>query len=492
MSNIVFTSAHQLADAIRKREISAVEVLDAHLTQIAKHNSKLNAICTLDEARARQRAKQADEALARGESWGALHGVPVTVKDIFETAGLRTTAGYKPLKDYIPQRDATAVARLRAAGAILVGKTNPAELASDWQGINDLFPRVNNPWNLNFTPGGSSSGSAAAIAAGFSPLDIGDDVGGSIRQPAHFCGIFGLKPTDRRVPTTGHIPEVPGMPRCVRQMLAIGPLARCVEDLSLCLQIIAGPDPSQPEIPPVPLDTPTDKTLQNLRIAWTGEFPLLPVSSEIKSAIQSVAQRLAGAGTQMEQWVPAFDFVAAWQVYFTVACYNFLYAQPAMLDDARKQIPVLFREGTQGEPALRNLSNVPGTILPIALNPTLKGYFEALTERDRLIAQMDGELAQWDVWLCPVAMTPAFTHRAKGEAVEVEGRKVPYLMASGAYTAPFALTGHPVAVIPIGRTKDGLPIGMQIVGQRWREMQLLAVAKQLSAAIGDFQHPSGY
>lgn len=492
MNNLVFTPAHQLAQMMRDRTVSAVEVLDAHLTQIASYNSQLNAICALDEERAHQRARLADEALARGENWGILHGVPITIKDCFETAGLRTTAGYKPLKDYIPKEDATAVARLRAAGAIILGKTNPARLAGDYQSANELFERVNNPWNLNYTAGGSSGGTAAAIAAGLSPLDIGSDIGGSIRQPSHFCGVFGLKPTDRRVPTTGHIPEVPGMPRCIRQMLVVGPIARSIEDLRLSFSLIAGADPRQPEIPPVPLDTFNPKRLQNLRIAWTDELDLYPVVQSIKSTIQSVAQKLTDAAIPVEQWVPKFDFVCAWQVYFAISAYISLNSQPFNFDYVRESLALIFRESTQGDRALRKLSNVLGNTFPVSLNPTLKGYFEALTKRDRLIAQMDKELEQWDVWLCPVAMTPAFTHRPRGEAVEIDGRKVPYLMASGAYTIPLSFTGHPVVVIPIGYTQDGLPIGMQIVGKRWREMELLAIAEELNKVIGDFQRPSGY
>lgn len=492
MSYLVFLPAHELAKGIRDRTFSAVEVLEAYLAQIVKHNTKLNAICTLDEEKARQRAKQADEAALRGENWGILHGVPITIKDIFETAGLRTTAGYKPLKNYVPQQDATVVSRLRAAGAIIVGKTNVAELASDYQGINDLFPRVNNPWNLDCTPGGSSSGSAAAVAAGLSPLDLGNDFGGSIRQPSHFCGVFGIKPTDRRVSTTGMIPEVPGMPKSIRQMMTVGSLARSIEDLQLCFSLIAGADPQQPDIPPVPLDTPSQKSLQNLRIAWTDELSTFPVAKEIKSALVSVAKKLVNVGMQIENWVPDFDFVAACQIYFAVATYNMIYSQPIAFDDVRKQMPFLFREATQGDRTLRNLINTAGTGLSIWLNPTLKGYFEALTERDRLIAQMDKELEQWDVWLCLVAMTPAFTHRAKGEAVEVDGRKIPYLLASGAYTIPFSFTGYPVVVIPIGQTKDRLPIGMQIVGKRWREMELLATARQLTEIVGNYQRPPGF
>lgn len=491
MSDLVFTPAHQLAQMIRERVVSAVEVLDAHLVQIAKHNSTLNAICTLDEQRVRQRAKLADEALARGENWGILHGVPITIKDIFETAGLRTTAGYQPLKDYIPQQDATVVARLCKAGAIILGKTNVAELAGDYQSTNDLFGRVNNPWNLNCTAGGSSGGSAAAVAAGLSPLDLGNDFGGSIRQPSHFCGVFGLKPTDRRVPTTGQIPEVPGMPKTIRQMMTVGPLTRSIEDLRLCFSLIAGADPHQPDVPPVSLDLPSGKALQNLRIAWTEGWRV-PVASEIQTAICAVADTLTQAGVQIEQWVPTdFDWDTAQQIYNQVAALNMVYTQPINLDAIKKTIPRMFREFSQGDEDLRKLGNL-SQLLPSLLKPTLKGYFEALTERDRLIAQMEQALEQWDVWLCPVAATPAFTHRATGEAIEVDKKQFPYSLACGAYTMPFNLTGHPVVVIPIGQTQTGLPIGMQIVGKRWKEMELLAIAQQLTEITGGFQRPPGY
>ncbi|MBV8883346.1 MAG: amidase [Chroococcidiopsidaceae cyanobacterium CP_BM_RX_35] len=496
MSELVFLPAHQLAQRIRERTVSAIEVLEAYLAQIAKHNSELNAICILNEGAARQHAQQADAALVKGEYWGVLHGVPITIKDYFETAGLSTLSGYQPFKDYVPQHDATAVARVRAAGAIILGKTTAtADPGGDYQGINDRFPRVNNPWNLNYTPGGTSSGSAAAVAAGFSPLDICSDNGGSIRQPAHFCGVFGLKPTDRRVPTTGHVgdlPNVSGMPRCIRQMFTVGAIARSVEDLRLALQLIAGADPRQPDIPPVPLAQPVDNPLQNLRIAWIDELPSYPVAADIKSAMQTVAKRLGSTDTNIERWSPEFDFVAAWQVYYAVGTYNLLYSQPINFTNVQKQMMFLWREATQGERAWRKLSNVPSIALPLFLNPTLKGYFQALTERDSLIAQMDKELEQWDVWLCPVAMTPAFTHRAKGEAVEIEGRKVPYQMASGAYLVPFNLTGHPVVVVPIGNTQSGLPIGMQIVGKRWREMELLTISQKLMEVVGQFQLPPGY
>ncbi|WP_017297154.1 amidase [Nodosilinea nodulosa] len=492
MSDLVFRPAHELAQMIRDRTVSAVEVLDAHLAQIDRHNPTLNAICTLDESNARARATQADEALANGENWGPLHGVPITIKDLFETEGLRTTAGSTSLKNYLPQLDAVAVSRLRAAGAIILGKTNVGDLAGGYQGLNDVFPRVNNPWNLGYTPGGTSSGSAAAIAAGLSPLDLCSDFGGSIRQPAHFCGIYGLKPTDRRVPTIGHIPETPGSPRCMRQMLTVGGLARSVQDLIICLQIIAGADVSQPDIPPVLLDQPTDRPLQSRRIAWVDEWSPYPVAADIKLAMQSAATNLTEAGVRVEKWVPNFDFPVAWRNYYRLAAYNLIYAQSLTGSDIQKHLAFLFRDSTQGDRAFRSLGNLASIGLPISLNPTLKGYFETLTERDRLTAQMDQELAQWDAWLCPVAMTPAFPHCDRGAAIQVDNYTVPYSMASGAYLVPFNATGHPAVVIPIGQTSTGLPIGMQIIGQRWREMELLAIAQQLDEIIGDFRAPSNY
>lgn len=492
MSDLVFTSACQLARMIRDRRVSAVELLDAHLDQIRLHNNKLNAICTLDNEQARQRAEQADEALAKGDNWGVLHGIPMTVKDVFETKGLRTTSGHKPLKNHIPQQDATVIARLKAAGAIILGKSNLAELAGDFQSTNSLFPRVNNPWNLDYTAGGSSGGSAAAIVTGLTPLELGNDFGGSMRQPAHFCGVYSLKPTDRRISTRGHIPEVPGMPKCIRQVMTVGCFARSIEDLRLCFSVIAGADPLQPDVPPVPLDTPSGKVLSDLQIAWMDSWNEVPVFSEIKVAIQSAAQILAQSGGNVQRWQPKnLNLTEIFQVCNQITAFNNVYAQASDLDTARRALPFMFREATQGERSLRNLSNL-SQLFPTLLNPKLKPYFETLTERDRLIVQMDQALAEWDVLIYPVSATPAFTHRPSGTAIEIDGRQVPYLLASGGYTMPFALTGHPVVVVPIGKTQTGLPIGIQIIGKRWREMELLAITQQIDQIVGRFQRPPNY
>jgi len=493
MSDLVFRSTYQLAQMIRAREVSAVEVLDAHLTQIAQHNSKLNAICTLDDKNARARAQQADEALAKGEDWGVLHGVPVTVKDIFETAGLRTTAGYIPLKDYVPPQDATAVAKVRKAGAVILGKTNMAELGGDYQSINSLFPPVNNPWDLAYSAGGSSGGSAAAVAAGLSPLDIGNDIAGSIRQPAHFCGVYGLKPTDRRVSTAGTIPEVPGRPYCMRQMMTVGCFARSLEDLKLCFSVIAGADNRRPDVPPVALDTPSDRPLQSRRIAWIDQWPDVPIDAEIRTQMQRVAQTLEGAQVQVESWMPQqFDIAQILNRFAKLAVYVNIYAQPVDRYNLGHLIQQIWRSATQGDKTLRALDNF-SRVIPELLNPTLKGYFEILTERDRFIADLDKALEDWDVWLTPVAATVAFTHRPAWSAIDINGTSYPHGVANGAYTMPFNYSGHPAVVIPVGLTQQGLPIGLQIVGKRWREMELLTIAGQIEDILDDcFRRPPGY
>lgn len=492
MSDLILAPAHQLARMIREREVSALEVTEAHLNQIAEHNSKLNAICTLDQENARASAKLADEALTRGENWGALHGVPITIKDIFETAGVRTTAGYIPLKDYVPQQDATVVSRLKAAGAVILGKTNLAELAGDFQSTNSLFPKVNNPWNLDYTPGGSSGGSPAAIAAGLSPLDIGNDIAGSVRQPAHFCGVYGLKPTDRRISTAGMIPEVPGMPHCLRQMITVGCFGRSLEDLRLCFSIITGADSRRPDVPPIPLDTPSSKSLQDLKIAWIDQWSEVPVSQEIQAVMQGSVQKLVQMGAEIEFWLPDdFDLSKILNLYTRVAAYINVYAQPKDRYNLKRSVKQIFRSATQGDKELRGLGDF-SRVLPELLNPSLKGYFEALTQRDRFIAQMDNALEPWDVWLTPVAATPAFTHRPAWSAIDIDGTSYPHAVANGAYTMPFNLSGHPAVVIPIGQTQNGLPIGLQVIGKRWQEMELLAIAQQLDKIIGDFRHPPGY
>lgn len=452
--DLVFSSTTELAAAIQAGHVSAAEVLQAYLEQIATQNPALNAVVTLDAERASGQAREADEALARGEHWGPLHGVPFTLKDAHATAGLRTTTGFPPLAEYVPEEDSTVTARLKAAGGILMGKTNVAMMLADYQSANPLFGRTNNPWNVERTSGGSSGGAAAALAAGMTPFDIGTDLSGSIRIPAHFCGVFGLKPTEQRVPLTGLIPGLPG-PRPIRIMSCIGPMARTVEDLALLYSIIAGPDGQDTEVQPVPVDALSRCELKSLRIALAPTFPGFPVASEVRAALEGLAAQLASLCKVVEEAaLPALDFM---------------------------------QEGAQ---AGALISMMTGAFQPEheAPPPTLAHYLEALHRRDQSIRAWEHFFETWDALLCPPSMITAFSHCEPGTPLLVDERETPYGMVS-AHSAVFNYTGHPAVVLPYKLDQHGLPMGVQIVGKRWSEAKLLGMAQALSEVTGAFQRP---
>jgi amidase len=455
--DIVFASTTQLATAIRAGEVSAVEVLEAHLAQIEAHNPMLNAIVTLDAEQAREQARAADAALARGEDCGPLHGVPFTLKDAHATAGMRTTSGFPPLADHVPQADSTVTARLKAAGGVLIGKTHLPTLLADYQSNNPIFGRTNNPWNIERTSGGSSGGAAVALAAGMTPFEIGTDLSGSIRIPAHFCGVFGLKPTEQRVSLDGLIPGLPP-PRSVRIMSCIGPMARTAEDLALLYRIIAGPDERDTDVQPVPVEELPEIALKNLRIAFAPTFPGLPVALDIRHVIERLAQQLDRAGAVVEQAaLPALDFT-----------------QDLM---------------SAGE----LIGMMVGAFQPEAdtAPTTLAQYLEALHRRDQSMLAWEQFFQSWDALLCPAAMVTAFPHCEPGSPLRVDEQDVNYWMVSGHGTL-FNYTGHPAAVLPYTQDRAGLPIGVQLVGPRWGESRLLAIASALSAVTGVFRRPPGY
>ncbi|MBT3391335.1 MAG: amidase [Chloroflexi bacterium] len=482
MPELIYRSATELAELIREKKASATEILEAHLAQIAKYNPSLNAIVTLNEENARQTASAADAALEKGVLWGPLHGVPITIKDAFETAGLRTTSSFKPLANYIPEQDATVVARLRQAGAIVLGKTNMPMLALDIQSDSPLFGRANNPWNITCTPGGSTGGGAASLAAGFSPLEIGSDLGGSVRIPAHFCGVFALKPTDHLISLAGHIPEPPGSPQGVRHMGMPGPLARSIDDLRLALSLIAGADGRRWEAPPITVTPVQKKPLKTYRIAWTDHFGGVAASQETRAIMQKLAGDLGQAGCHVEQISPPdFDYDLAWQLYGEIA--------GAEIGSGMDTIPRLltslqFRRMADPSPLKK------GYVSGLGLKMTR--YAEALTSRDLLIAQLEVFLSKWDAWLCPVTVGAAFKHCKTGQPIEIDGQDVPYFTANMSFTTIFNMTGNPVVVLPAGHTKAGIPVGIQAVGQRWNDMALLAAAEALTEITGKFQSPPNF
>jgi amidase len=456
---IVFSSASALASAIRTGQVSATEALDAHLAQIERHNAALNAVVIRDDAAAQQRARAADAALARGELWGPLHGVPHTLKDAFATAGMRTTIGFPPLAEFVADEDASVVARLRDAGAVLIGKSNVATMLGDFQTGNPLFGRTNNPWDNERTPGGSSGGAAAALASGMTPFELGTDLAGSIRWPAHCCGVFGLKPTEHRVSLAGVVPDPRGTPRSVRIMSSVGPLARSVEDLALVYSLIAGPDGRDTDVPPVALGLDAEPlSLAGVRIAFAPNFPGLPIAAGMRAAVVRLAGELDRAGAIVEEarW-PAFD-----------------------LGDALASAGVLIGMALG---AFGTDSGQPG--------PSLADYFSALQRRDAVIATWERFFDGCDVLLSPVSMTNAFAHCEPGSPLLVDGQPVDYHLVS-AHTALFNYSGHPALAMPYGLDERNLPIGVQLVARRWGEARLLAVAAAITQRIGGFRRPPRY
>ncbi|MFN8179742.1 MAG: amidase [bacterium] len=461
-----FAGASALAAAIRSRRLGAVELLEHLLERIARFNPRINAIVTLDEEGARRRARAADDATSRGESWGPLHGVPFTLKDGLATSGLRTTCGFPPLADYVPKEDSTVAARLRAAGGILLGKTNVPPLLALPQTDNEIFGRTNNPWNLERTPGGSSGGAAAALAAGLVPLEVGSDLAGSIRMPAHFCGVFGLKPTTRRIPLTGHIPEVPGAPRFERALGVVGPMARSVEDLTLAFRLLAGPDGRDTDVAPVPVSEPAAPPLRSLRIAFAPTFPGVPVARAIRDALERLAGELASAGARVEEKLPAVSFEEQHQLWAK----NFRWFAWMSV----------------------HLSGAPATERTRALEPpTAVDLLHMAQRRDELILAWDRLFDDFDVLLCPPAMVTAFPHIQPSTPISVDGVPATYGQINH-HCFPFNLTGQPAVVLPIAIDDEGLPIGAQLVGRRWQDERLLAITARVSGIPRSFHPPPGF
>lgn len=462
MDEIIYASAKQIAQAIREKKASALEVVEAHLKRIEEVNPRLNAVVQLCADRARAEAREADAALARGEDKGPLHGVPMTLKDSLDTEGVVTTGGTKGRASFVPQEDATLVARLRSAGAILLGKTNTPELTLAGETNNLVYGQTNNPFDVSRTTGGSSGGAGAIIAAGGSPFDIGSDTGGSIRYPAHFCGIAGIKPNSGRIPRTGHV--VPYGLGATDSLTQNGPMARFVEDLALILPIISGPDWRDPFIVPMPLGNPADVDISGLRVCVYADNGIAMPTPETIAAVSAAAKSLADTGASVKEDVPA-----------VIAENPDISTELSGSDGRAWTRRLLAKAGTtETHPWLtRRLDEAA---------PIPVGEFTALLERvDEFRSAMLSFMQSYDVIVCPVAAFPALPH---GESFEDENRK------GMSYTSTYNITGWPGAVVRGGTSPEGLPIGVQVVTQPWREAVALAVAQHLETALGGWQKPA--
>lgn len=485
--HINFKSSAELAASIRKGETTSEEVVSAYLDQIAAHNPVFNAIATQDREAALQRAREADAALAQGQNWGPLHGVPITIKDTYRVKGLRTTSGHPSLKNYIPEEDAVVVRLLKDAGAVILGKTNTTTLAMDMQTVNPLFGRTNNPWDIERTPAGSSGGCAAALASGMTALSIGSDLAGSIRLPASFCGVYGLKPTHGVISMEGHIPPLPGQINGFRTLAVPGPLARSVDDLALALRILTQPNPYDRKVAPLLPAPTTGLDIANLRIAWTDSFGDVPVSREIKAHIADFVEKLARAGATVEKAVPPnMDYTEVWELWSSFVGMQSSYE---MSNFMRTIGDVFTRKTVRDIPMQRNI------VGPISV-PKL---MQALELQSHYITKMDNFLTEYDVWICPVSSTTAFKHhehtrtfgdfRIYDTPVQVDESAVPYYVATQSYTTVLTTTDSPVVSMPVGLSETGLPINVQVVGKRYSDYRLLEIVRVLDQYKSAFDYP---
>jgi amidase len=482
MSDIALQPAHALAEAIRRRDVSSRELLEHYLTRVDALNPPLNAIVTLDPDGARTAADAADTSLARGDDVGPLHGVPMTVKDTYLTAGMRTTCGL-PAWDHVPDHDAEAVGRLRRAGAVIFGKTNTPTMAGDWQTYNAIFGTSNNPWDTTRSTGGSSGGAASAVATGMTGLELGSDIGGSIRFPSSWCGVCGHKPSWGIVPQAGHLPPAPGT-LSATDLSVVGPLARDVADLDIALGVLAGAAGHAAvgwrlELPP-----PRATKLHDLRLAFWLDDPAYPVDTEVTAVLDDAATALRGAGAQVVDARPDVVLPDVFRLF-----QQFLY-------------PILL--STMGKRSFDNMVDLARSLdedddRPLARTARFatqryRDWVFAGEKREKLRALMAEYFVGVDALLMPVAMVSAIAHDHSepfpDRVIEVNGAERPYtdLMA---WVALATLTHLPATVVPVGRTASGLPVGIQIVGPYLEDSTTLAVGRLVEELLGGFVPPPG-
>ena len=455
-------SATRQLELLRSGEISVVELAEAHIQQIERLNPQLNVFADFDAERVRDRARKHD-AWRGQRARRPLFGLPVTVKSSIATRGLKCEIGSLLHEGEIPAQDAVVVARLRAAGALILGTTNCPEFLMAYETDNLLHGQTRNPWNLECTPGGSSGGESAAIAAGLSAAGLGSDSGGSVRVPAHFTGICSLKPTPGRIPGRGHLPPCVGP---FQILGAIGPMARTIADVSLLFRTLSGQDPIDPASPPVALREPSLDELRTNTIGYFEDDGLAPVTPETRAAVQAAASVLRDAGFLVEPFRPS-TLEALRQLWgkFFVQCGALFYA-PAIAGREHQLSPI-FNEFLGFAEALPQLTAVE--------------LLDAWAELDLLRAKTLAEMSKFPVLLCPVASIPAFRHGERQWIVE--GRAVKYLDAVR-HTQWFNALAAPAAVVPLGRSPEGLPIGVQIVARPFEDEIALGIAAIVDAAFG--------
>jgi amidase len=478
-----FVSATEHATAIRARRISSLELTDLYLGRIERHDPALHAIVVRNDDDARRTALDRDADLKAGIIRGPLHGVPVTVKESFNLAGLKTTVNFPPIKDHIAVADAFVVRRLRAAGACILGKTNIPTMLSDYQSFGPLYPTANNPYDVARTPGGSTGGGAAAVAAGLTALEIGTDIGGSIRVPAHFCGVFGLKPTEN-IPMhgDGHVPPLPGARGGFIAMASVGPLARTMADIDLAWTVIN--EPTWKYFLHCPVMPRVKTALNEYRIAWFDDTDAVACGNETRRILGTLLRALESAGVRCEK--RPFDGKWLAEAY---AIWALLFGTIIGQDSSWIVRQIMKRQF--GAMARGSVLGVLGS-LKIGLDLRFKEFSRALKRRVELVQDLQRRFDEYDFIVSPVAAGPAFRHNHRHAPIDLEGGMLAYID----YCAPFAsiynACGNPALVVPAGRSREGLPIGIQIAAPHYGEQELIHFGRLIEPLGTAFRKPDGY
>ena len=483
MTEIAFLPAVELAARIRARQIGCLELLDHLLDRVDRHNPRLNAIVVRDVERARARAEAADAALARGDLWGPLHGVPMTFKESYDMEGLPTTWGLPEFADRRAERDSTVVRRMREAGAVPFGKTNVPVLLADWQSYNPVYGSTNNPWDLTRTPGGSSGGSAAALAAGLTGLESGSDIGASIRNPAHYCGVYGHKPTYGVVPMRGH--ALPGV-LAAADISVVGPLARSAEDLEVALDAMAGADGLDAECWRLELPEDGRTAPGEFRVAVMLTDPNCAQDDGLTSKLQDTVDELARLGVRVSDTArPDLDTTDSHRLYIQLL----RAATSARLSDADLEQ----QRRIAADAAPDDFGYVP--MVARAFTQVHRDWLRAHERRTHLREAWAAFFREWDLLLCPTAASTAFAHQQEGlrheRTIPVNDRPEPtvdQLFWAGLSSVVYL----PSTVAPVGVARDGLPCGLQIIAGHGRDKTALAFAKMMERQIGGFVPPPGY
>lgn len=485
-AHFAFKTATETATALMAKSVSAVELTQEVIDRIEAYDGTINAICVRDFDRALAAARAADAAIARGERKPLL-GIPMTIKESYNLAGTPTTWGFAPQKDFVPKDDALSVQRVKQAGAVIVGKTNVPVGLADWQSYNAIYGVTNNPYDTGRTPGGSSGGSSAALAAGYGPLSLGSDIGGSLRVPAHYCGVYAHKPTLQLVASRGHTPPpLPPLP-VEHDLAVVGPMARSAADLALLLDVIAGPDELDAGVAnklELPAARHTD--LKSYRVLVLDTHPLIPTDSSVRGEIAKLTENLAKSGVGVERQSNLLPDLASSSRLYMRMLLSFLAATfpPDALERAREAITKLDANDTS-----LAAERLRGMVL------SHREWVLGNGARYALRAQWRALFARFDAVICPVMPTPAYPHDHSPDqstrVIMIDNAPYPYsdqLTWPGVATLP----GLPATAIPVGLSTNGLPIGVQIIGPWLEDRTPLKLAELIEREFGGFVPPKGF